>query len=522
MTQQIYQRNKDMITKAIQRIADPISKTMSPKGQNVAVLRLDGTVFVTNDGDKIRRNIQAEDAFGEAIIRLIKDSADRTHQIVGDARSSTITLTSMLSIEALKLIEDGINPRDIADNFNTFKKKYIEEIKKLKTPSTEDDLFHVAKISANNDDEIAKNTIKTVKIIGEHGMAFLDMNKQGSETVIEEESGYNIKGGLFYKELLQDPNIFSVIYKDVPMLITDKRLYYLDEAESIISTVKQAGYNSVVIVAREFIKGSDAVNSLVTNHTAGNMKVCMVTDTNVTDTENETLYDLSAYVDGKVITERAGDLVKDLTIKDFVIVKKVYQDPQKTLITPIKNSRGLKRRIQTLQEAIKKKENKEIEKRLASLTTGNVNIFVGGSTVHEIQEKMDRYRDAINATKRAMTDGFVVGGGVTLMRAFKPSLTTSEYENVFRRYSEKITRQIAENCNQHTDTVVQKIMENKNKYFGYNALTNKYEDLLKAGVLEPLKALEMVVENSISTAITLSSIATYIINKEEEKEDVKK
>ncbi len=170
----------------------------------------------------------------------------------------------------------------------------------------------------------------------------------------------------------------------------------------------------------------------------------------------------------------------------------------------------------------KDKSNVVLEKRLASLTTGNVNIFVGGSTVHEVEEKTDRYKDALNATRKAMTDGFVVGGGVTLLKAFKPSLTTSGYENVFKRYSETIIKQIAENCNKHEDTVVQIVKDNKNKYFGYNALTDKYEDLLQVGVLEPLRALEMVVENSISTAITLSSIATYIINKEDKKEDDRK
>ena len=521
MSQEIIKRDIDKVVKAINIIDEPIRQTISPRGQNVAILRLDQTVIVTNDGDKIRRNINSDDMFEQCIIRLVKDSADKTHQQVGDSRSSTIRLTSMLSIEALKLVEKGYSTRDIEENFNKFKENYVQAIQEFKTPSTKEDLFHVAKISANNDEEIAKHTMETIDVIKEHGLAFIDINRNGNETIVEKELGFNIQGGVLFKEILQDPNVFTVLFKDVPLIITDKRLYYRDEAESIISIAKEAGYNSVVIVAREFIKGSDAVNSFVTNHTSGNMQVCMITDPNVTDEENETLYDLASYINGKVITERAGDLVSDITIDDFTIVKKVFQDTTKALITPVKSSKDLKKRIKTLKDSTKKKENKEVEKRLASLTTGNVNIFVGGSTVHEIEEKMDRYRDAINATRKAMLDGFVVGGGVTLLKAYDNSLTSPEYEETFKKYSEAIIRQIAENCCKDTDEVVNTVVKDDNQYFGYNALTDKYEDLLQAGVLEPLKSLEMVVENSISTAITLSSIATYIINEEENEKEVK-
>ena len=511
------ERNKDEVVKIIDKINNPIRKSISPKGLNVAIQQADGSVKVTNDGDTIRRAIKGETPMEETIIRLIKDSADRTHQEVGDARSSTITMTSMLTKEALSLIESGHNHRDIAKNFTLFRDKYVEAIRKLRTPSSKDDLFHVAKISANNDEEVAKHTIEAIDVIGEHGMAFLGINKNGNETFIEKELGFNINGGIQYKELLQDKDILSVIMNDVPLLITDKRLYYLDEAEAIISVVKEAGYDSVVIVAREFIKGSDAVNSLVHNHSVGNLKVCMIADPNVTDVENETLYDLASYLDGKVITERSGDLVNNITIKDFSMVKKVYQDPQKALITPIKKGKNLAKRIKTLKEVLKKGDNEPVKRRLASLTTGNVNIFIGGSTVHEIEERTDRYTDAINATRKAMTDGFAVGGGVTLLKAFSPKLTNPEYEHTFKKYSETIIRQIAENCSQHPDTVVKTVKDGA-KHFGYNALTDSYGDLLKAGVLEPLRSLEMIVENSISTAITMSSIATFIINKEDSDE----
>jgi len=520
MSKEVLTKDIDKIIKAISLINDPIRKTLSPRGSNVLIQNEDGSVRTTNDGDVIRKSIQSEDGLTSAVIRIIKDSADRTHHEVGDARSSTIALSSMLGIEVLRLIDSGHNHRDIEREFKLFRDKYLSAIRKLRTPYKKDDLFHVAKISANNDEEVAKNTIEAIDVIGEHGMAFIDMNRKGNETIVEKELGFSISGGIQYKELLLDPNIFSVIYGDVPVLITDKKLYYRDEAESIIAVVKEAGYGSVIIVAREFIKGSDAVNSFVENHVDGNMKVCMISDPNVTDTENETLYDLASYMDGKVITERAGDLVNDITIKDFAIAKKVYQDTNKTLLTPIKSHKDLKSRIKSLKDALKKDKTDKIEKRLASLTTGNVNIIVGGSTVHEIEERIDRYKDAINATRKAMTDGFVVGGGVTMLKAYKPSMIDPEYQYVLKKYSETIIRQIAENCNKHTDTVVETVKENKNKYFGYNALTDTYEDLLKAGVLEPLKAVEMIVENSISTAITLASIATFIINIKE-KDDKK-
>jgi len=187
MSQEITTRNKDKIVRAINIINDPIRKTLSPRGSNVLLNRPDGTVRVTNDGDTIRHIVRSDDEFEQSIIRLIKDSADRTHQEVGDARSSTIALTSMLSIEALKLLEEGYNHRDIEKNFNLFRDKYVKEIQKLKTPSDKDNLFHVAKISANNDEEVAHNTIEALDVVGEHGLVFFDMNKDGKETIVEKE-----------------------------------------------------------------------------------------------------------------------------------------------------------------------------------------------------------------------------------------------------------------------------------------------------------------------------------------------
>lgn len=520
--QEVIKRDTQRISKALDKFI-PISQTLSPKGKNSGVQKSDKSVKMTNDGDFLRRHIKGDDEFEEAIISICSKSADRIHSEVGDARSSTLTMNMFFGKEVLKLIDNGYGHREIATHLNLFKEKYIEEIRKFKIKFNKKDLFHVAKISANNDEDIAKNTMESINVVGEHGLIFMDVNKSGNETIVEKELGFNVKGGVKFKELLLDQNVFHVAYNDVPVLITDKRLYYRDEAESILSVIKQAGYKSVVIVCREVIKGSDAEISLIENHNHNDLKVCIIEDPNVTDTENETLYDLATYMNGKVITDKAGDLVNDITIKDFSIAKKVFQDVDKALITPKIKGNKVAARIKSIQEAIKKSKkdkDEKLERRLASLTSGNVNLFIGGSTTNEVDEKIDRYKDAINAVRRAMNDGYVVGGGVTLLKAFKPEFIIPEYEHVLRRYSETIIRQIAENCNEHQDTVVNKVKSGK-KNFGYNALTGKFEDLFKAGVLEPLRSLELIVDISISFAIQLASVETWFINKEEEKKEDK-
>lgn len=520
-----YSEIKDKIYHAIETISAPIIGTLSPRGSNVIFEDDKGNQFTSNDGVSIARNISVEDPVENVIVQIIKHSALKTNSEAGDGTSTSILLSRNLIKAGLKLIDEGWNPIMLKKEFEKFATKLKERVGEFVIKIKDDkDLKNIATISANNDGVIASDIVRVVKVTGEDGMVFIEPSASG-ETEIVEDIGFMINQGMLVPELRNNPTRFVASYKDVPILITDKRLYYEEEAETILSTVISAGYNSVVVVARDFIGKS--VNTFVANHVKGNIQVLLVKDPSVSDTNNEVFQDLAAYVGGKVISEKTGSLVNKLTIEDFCIVNSVFSDNTKTLITPKqKTSKELKERIEALRKDLEqsknKPEEKQLKKRLSSLTNGVVTIKVGGATPMEVMERIYRYEDAVNATREAMKEGYVVGGGVTLLRAFKSSDYNPELVSTFKKFCEAPIRQIVINCGKHEDTVIKEIFESKNKNFGYNALTDTFEDILKSGVIEPFKVVTQTIENSISVTNVIISSSFLIVNDVNKEKDGEK
>jgi len=248
--------------------------------------------------------------------------------------------------------------------------------------------------------------------------------------------------------------------------------------------------------------------------------VLLIKDPNVTETNSDTLHDLAIYLGTKVITDKAGSLVNKVTAEDFGTIESVLCDSIKTVIVPKqKASKELKNRIESIRHELDKSkgkpEEKELKRRLSSLTAGMVTIKVGGATPMETMERIYRYEDAVNATREAMKDGYVVGGGITMLRAFNPAHLDKDLVHTFRRFCEASIRQISINCGKHEDSIIETILASSNKNFGYNALTDKFEDLLKAGVIEPVKVTKMAIENSISVANVIISSKHIIVNDKE-------
>lgn len=517
---------KDKILSGLDFISNPVISTLSPRGMNVLIETEDGNHILTNDGVTIAKNISSEDQIEQSIIEIVKEAALRTNVEVGDGTTTTILLSQILIKEALKLIEDGHSWIDVRDQLNSFAEELIKTIEKEKILVKNDkSLLEVATTSANNDKEIAKYVLEAIKVAREDGMIFIDGNNK-KETEVNKDLGFMIKCGVQYQELFVD-NKGIVIFKNTPVLITDKKLYYAEEAETILRTVVKEGYKNVVVVAKDIM--GEALNVFITNHSKGIIQVMLVKDVNVTDKDTTSLHDLAIYLGGKVISDKVGSLVNKLTEKDFVIINQAYSDVNKTLFTPkALASKELKERIKTLQDELEKdKENKTLKSRIASLTTGIVTIKVGGNTPLELREKVYRYEDAINATRAAMRYGYLPGGGTSLLRAYRAlqghCSRSPDYATLFKRYCESIVRQIAKNCGKHEDTVLEKVYAGKGEVygFGYNALTDKYEDLLKAGIVDPFRVIEMSIRNSVSVACIIISIDHYIINKQEDESKTK-
>jgi chaperonin GroEL len=506
------------ILKAVDMVCDPIRQTMSPKGLNVIFEGQDTNFYSTNDGATIIKNLTFKNSIHNAICEIIKSASLRTNVEAGDGTSTTVLLAGILTKEAFKLIDGGMNAMDVKREFEKFAQIITAELKKKAIKVRDDkDLERIAYISANNDGQIAKDVVRTIKVAGLDGMVFIEPHSK-TETEIIEDSGFIIESGMFSPEFRTQKDRFVSAMLNPVVFITDKRLYYAEEAETILSTALLAGHKNIVIVARDFI--GQSVNVFLANH-GKDCNILLIKDNQATDKDASTLEDLAAYLGGKVVSEKHGSLVNNITIDDFVVAAKTFSDNRKTVLSSNKpNNKQVKEQVKAIRQELEKdKDDRGLKKRLASLTNGMVTIKVGAHSVIEMNEKIYRYEDAVNAVRAAMRDGYLVGGGVSLFRAYNPTQHPSEFHAIYKKFCLGNIRQIAENCGKHADSIIEQITSTSNSNVGYNAAADKIEDLLKAGVVDPLKVTENAVNNAISIVGQIISSNFIIVNEVEEKDE---
>ena len=513
---------ESQILGAISAITAPVVQTLSPRGGNV--LYQDGTsneVVVSNDGVNIAKSIKLDNELQQSIVRTIRESALRTNLEAGDGTTTSILLSSVLLREGLKLRRDGKNPMELVRVFKEAGNKLVTRIKEMaKVAENDKEILNIARISANNDDDIANKVLQTIKVAGLDGMVFLEPNNKKEDEIIE-DIGFIIKQGLFRPELRTGQG-FTANYTKIPVLITDKRLYYKEEAESILRAVFNGGFTEVVIIARDFI--GEAVNYFLANHAGGKFKILLVKEPNTTETDSERMEDLSAYLDSKLVSEKNGSIVNKISIKDFTIADKVFSDATKTIIFKENNTSNprLSMRLSALRaELVKDKNDEKLKERIASLTNGMVTIKVGASTGIELRERLFRFEDAVNASRAAMRHGYLPGGGVALLNAYHAEDYPEEYRALFKKYCESSIRQIAKNCGKDSDTIVEitkDLQEDlEDPSIGFDAMTMTHTSMLQSGIIDPFQVLDMSVLNSISVACNILGVNYFIINKKKEE-----
>jgi chaperonin GroEL len=512
MNKKVYKYSdiEDRIVGAVDIITKPIAQTMSPKGGNVIYEDDQGNQHYTNDGVTIAKNISVKGDIENAIIEIIKGSSLKTNMEAGDGTSSTVLMSSVLIKEGLRLVRDGHNQMEVRDELMKFANDMKRGLSKMVVKiENNDDIKKIAQISANNDDAIAKDIAHIISIVKEDGQVIIDRGYT-DKTELEEDTGFVIRSGVFSPELTNKQ--FQTAALDVPVFITDKRLYYKSEAETILQTVIDAGYDEVVIIAQDFI--GEALPYFIANHTNNKIKVILVAEKKL-----EILEDLAIYLGGDVVSDKKGSLVNNITIDNFVLSKKVFSDPHKTIVSRDKkeNNDAIEKRVRALKREMKKIGNKnssqygDIEKRISSLTTGMVTIKVGGATHLEVMERIYRYEDAINAARAALREGYLPGAGSSVYEAFKNIKVKPEYRRMFNAAAEVNIRQIAENCGKNPDSLVE-AMEIVIPGFGYNAVTDKIEDLLAAGIIEPFLVTTQVIANAVSIANIIITSRYLIVN----------
>ena len=495
------------INNAIRLITEPVIATLSPLGRNTLYEDGSGAINQTNDGVTIARQIGSDDPVEQAVIETIRQAALATNRDAGDGTTTTTLLAGVLTSGGLKLVDEGVNPIILAREFREFGAKVLAHIKPIKIDG-EKDLLNIARISSNGDEEIAKQVVDVVNTAGEDGLVFLEPSNK-DHTVIEKDTGFIVDGGLFAPEYAQNQGMVAS-FEDCHVLICDKRIYYEEEAETILRTAIESGINQLVIVARDFIGKS--VNVFSANHQKNPaIKLILVKDTNAKENDSKSLTDLATYLNGTLITEKTGKLVDNLKVEDFCRSKKVYANPGRAVILNdgLPNPELDKRVASLKEEKEKDDENKEVQRRLAALTSGMVTVKVGGQTLIEVQEKLFRFEDAINATRSAMKYGYLPGGGVALMGAFVPDEHNQELVSLFRRFCEAPIRQIAKNSGLHEQSILDGVRPVMG--VGYNAKTGMFEDMIRAGVIDPYKVLELAVKNAISVANVILTTEWYVL-----------
>lgn len=518
-----YESNKTKIIQAIDLIADPVRQTISPQGSNVVFDNGLESAFVTNDGATIVKQIEVEDELQNTVIRLIKQASLQTNTEAGDGTSTTVLLTSVLAKDGLKLVDQGYSRREITDYYNEFgdrMEKALEDHKKL--VKSDKDLEFIATISANNDKQIAKDTVKIVKALGEYGQLVLDRSYSG-KTEILEDAGFVLKSGMFGPEFSNVTGGTFANYENVNVLVTDKKLYHQREAEKILLLCQENDISDIVIIAKDFT--GDALKMFQHNHSKKNFNILLIKDPS---DEKDFLDDLAMYLGGKKFSDSTGS-IETLTHKDFAKAKRVISDDQKTTIVRKEAVNiELTQRISNIKsqlDKIKDKESsdyKKLENRASLLTNGIVTVKAGGRTMAEIKEKIYRYEDAVNATRVAKKNGYLVGGGLAVFRAFQDiekKFTELEYRSVFMKACSANIRQIAENSGKNPNEIITKVKGSDNPNFGYNSLNDKFEDLLKKGVIDPFDVTISSIKNAISIANVIISTRNYIIEKNEQREN---
>lgn len=507
-----YSEIKDKILKAVDTITEPIASTMSPKGGNVIFEDEQGNQFYSNDGVTVAKSISVKDEVENAIIEIIKGGALKTNMEVGDGTSSTILVSSILIKEGLKLIDAGHNQMEVKDELIKFSKDIKNELSKNIVKVKDDkDIKFIAKISANNDDDIASNVVKVMKVVGLDGQVMIDKGYT-TETEIIEDTGFILHSGVFSPELTNKQFVTNM--ENVPVLITDKRLYYKSEAETILKTIMTAGYNEVVIIAQDFI--GEALPFFIANHINNKVRVILISEK-----KPELLEDLAIYLGGEVVSDKKGSLVDNITIDNFMVATRVFSDPHKSIISRDKNevNKEISKRVKVLKSELKKIGNKNdpsysrFEKRISSLTNGMVTIKVGGTTNYETIERIYRYEDAVNAVRAAMREGYLPGAGTAILEAYYKieKNINQDYKKLFRLVCEANIRQIAINCGKNPDSIIEKVSESE-VGFGYNANTGQIENVIKSGIIEPFLVTSQVIENAVSIANVILTSRYLIVN----------
>ncbi len=516
---------RDQLKKGVDKLANAVKITLGPKGRNVIIEKKFGSAQITKDGVTVAKEIELEDPFENVGAQMVKEVASKTADDAGDGTTTATVLAQSIVAVGLKNVTAGANPMDLKRGIDKGVAKVIESLRK-QSISVGDDyvkIEQVATISSNNDSEIGKLIAEAMKKVKKEGVITVEEAK-GIETTVEIVEGMQFDRGYISPYFITDPEKMEAVLENPFILITDRKISTMKDILPVLEPVAQAG-RSLVIIAED-IEG-EALATLVVNKLRGSLKIAAVKAPGFGDRRKEMLEDIAILTGGVVISEEKGLRLDAAKMEMLGKAEKLTIDKDNTTIV---NGAGAKETIAKRVAQIKIQienttsdyDREKLQERLAKLAGGVAVLYVGASTETEMKEKKDRVDDALSATRAAVEEGIVPGGGVAYIRAIA-ALDKLKGDNddettgilIIKRAIEEPLRQIVENAGLEGSVIVQKVKEGKGDY-GYNAQTDKYENLYASGVIDPTKVTRVALENAASIAGMLLTTECVIVEKKEE------
>ena len=515
------------LKRGVDQLADAVKVTLGPKGRNVVIDKKFGPPTVTKDGVTVAKEIELDNPIENMGAQMVREVASKTSEIAGDGTTTATVLAQAIVREGMKNVAAGANPMDLKRGIDLAVARVIEGLKELSKPvdkANKKEIAQVGAISANNDKIIGDLIADAMLKVGTDGVITVEEAK-GIDTTIDVVEGMQFDRGYLSPYFVTDAEAMEAVLEDPLILIHDKKISSMKELLPILEKVAQT--SSPILVIAEDLEG-EALATLVVNKLRGTLRVCAVKAPGFGDRRKAMLEDIAAVTAGTVISDEQGYKLENAAMSYLGKAKKVTIDKDNTTIVEGAGKKeDIKKRINEIKAQIEKTtsdyDKEKLQERLAKLSGGVAVLKIGAATEVEMKEKKARVEDALHATRAAVEEGIVPGGGVAYLRAMTKldGLKSGNEDQetgieIIRRALEEPIRQIVANTGMEASVVVNKVKEGKED-FGFNALTEEYENLIEAGILDPTKVARVALENASSVAGLLLTTEATIVEKPEEK-----
>ncbi|MGA7741035.1 MAG: chaperonin GroEL [Polyangia bacterium] len=517
---------RQAIAHGLNILANTVKATLGPRGRNVIIEKSWGSPLVTKDGVTVAKEIELSDKMANMGAQMVKEVASKTSDVAGDGTTTATVLAQAIFNEGARLVAAGSNPMDIKRGIDAAVVKVVESLKEQSKPTKgKSEIAQVGTISANGDGMIGDILAEAMEKVGKEGVVTVEEAKS-METTLDVVEGMQFDRGYLSPYFVTDAERMEVVMEDAYILINEKKISNMKDLLPVLEQVAKS--SKPLLIVAEDVDG-EALATLVVNKLRGTLHVCAVKAPGFGDRRKEMLKDLAVLTGGQCMTEDLGLKLENVALKDLGRAKRITVDKDNTTVVEGAGKKtDIEARVKQIRAQIEDTKSdydrEKLQERLAKLVGGVAVIKVGAATESEMKEKKARVEDALHATRAAVEEGVVPGGGVALLRAL-PALDGLKFDddrrygvNIVRRAIEEPLRQIAENAGVDGSIVVEKVKNGKGA-FGFNAATEEYEDLAKAGVIDPTKVVRAALQNAASVAALMLTTEVLVAEKPKKKEE---